>query len=389
MISTRARRIPQDPPETSPRQDALQLAALVRDCELAGIARQACVVRLSRLTRDRVQPQHFRLARAALEPLAHAERARLFVLPNQDLVAVWRGPAETALLTVRTAISHLFADVESEEGEALWEELSLPQDSTRLLRLAETPKPAARIAASGGLPLDLTSLALLEARLARVDVARFARRQPVCAMQKDGSFRLQWERRLLCVEELVETLLPGAAPRAEPWLYRRLTRSLDRRALALLAAPGELDNARPFGLELNVSSILAPEFLRFDAALPLSLRGQVILELQPADVLSDPAACLFARDFVRARGYRLLLQDVTAESLPMFPLPRIGLDFVHLRWSEPVARMSAAAFGTAPQTIVLADADGEDAIAWGRAQGIGLFQGAKAIETHRTGGRTR
>ena len=159
--------------------------------------------------------------------------------------------------------------------------------------------------------------------------------------------------------------------------------------LALLAAPGELDSARPFAVELNVSSILAPEFLRFDAALPLDLRGQVILELQPADVLSDPAAFLFARDFVRARGYRLLLQDLTVESLPMFPLPRIGLDFLQLRWSAEVAALDAASSGTAPPSIVLTGADDDDAIAWGRAQGLSLFQGAKAIEPPRPPGRAR
>ena len=53
----------------------------------------------------------------------------------------------------------------------------------------------------------------------------------------------------------------------DPWLFRRLTRTLDRRMLSLLASPGRIDVAYgPFALDLNVASLLSPEFLRFDAS---------------------------------------------------------------------------------------------------------------------------
>ncbi len=82
-------------------------------------------------------------------------------------------------------------------------------------------------------------------------------------------------------------LAPGYDLQAEPWLFRRLTRTLDRRMLALLASPGELAAAGPFSVTLNIASLLGADFLRFDAALPTPLRGRVSVALNPADLVAD------------------------------------------------------------------------------------------------------
>jgi hypothetical protein len=217
----------------------------------------------------------------------------------------------------------------------------------------------------------------LETGLATVDVARFVRRRRICSLAADGRFHLEWEQRLLSVSELGETLMPDRAVQSEPWLYRRLTRTLDQRMLALLAAPLELRDAGPFSVALNVGSVLSPAFLRFDAALPVLLRGRVVLELLPADVLADPGAFIFARDFAHERGYRLLLREMNADLLGVFPLARIGLDLLQLRWREPLAAEGAPALHD-PANTVLMRADAPEAVEWGRSRGIALFQGRMA-----------
>ena len=63
--------------------------------------------------------------------------------------------------------------------------------------------------------------------------------------------------------------------RADPWLFRRLTRTFDRRMLALLASPEELRLAGPLGIDLNVASVLSPAFLRFDGG----VAGGVALDM--------------------------------------------------------------------------------------------------------------
>ncbi len=385
MIAAIRRREPRPVADDAMNSDALQLATLVRECVVAGIGRRACVVYLSRLPAERAKPHHLRLVRAAMEPLAHADRARMFALPNQDLVAVWRGPAEVALATSRTAIAHLFGEGDDAGTAApvLWEELDLPKDAARLLAIAERPKGMSEaLPPTAAPPLDPAALAKMEAGLNQADMSRFARRRQVCLRLPDGRFRLRWEKRYLSVDEMAESLVPNHSPQADPWLFRRLTRTLDRRMLALLSAPGELADAGPFAINLNVSSILAPEFLRFDRALPVGLRGQVVLDLLPADVLSDPGAFLFARDFARSRGYRILLRGITADLLALFPSTRMGVDHLQLRWAPDLIGSACRIEAAEARVIILGHVDSPEAIAWGVGQGITTFQGSLAVAAH-------
>ena len=370
------------------RTGAERLRALVAQSAGAGIPRRALLMRLSQLPAELARPHHLRLARAALDPLTVADRARRFDLPNGDLAIVWRGEAVAALGASLDAVQHLFADQADRLPDPLAFVVSfhLPEEAGALLRAVEesllppgdragagSPGPAAPA------PLDLPALAALEAALARADVARFGRRDPVCELLPQGGFRLRWEKRALSVAEIAVSLLPGRAVRADPWLFRRLTRTLDRRMLALLAAPQELRGAGPLGLNLSVSSILSPEFLRFDANLPAALRGQVVIDLLPADIMTDPATFLFARDFARDRGYRLLLRGITTELLDLFPLRRTGLDLLRLRWSPELVRRGPELMLPDAGNIVLSRADTAEALAWGREQGILLYQGRATL----------
>jgi len=103
------------------------------------------------------------------------------------------------------------------------------------------------------------------------------------------------------------------------------------------------------------------------------LRGKVLLGIAPCDALADPAAFLFAREFARARGYRLLLRQVGADLLSVLPLDRTGLDLLQLAWSPALRE---ARLPTPPACIVLAGADCREAVAWGRSLGVEFFQGA-------------
>lgn len=369
------------PPPASRPEDARRLAALVRDCAASGVSRQVLLLRLSDLPERRSRPHHLQLARDALTPLAGAARAQFFQLPNADLAVVWRGETR-ALRASLDALALLFADDPAfgPDPMGVATTLALPEDGELVLRAiaesiaARQPRPALHAI---GQPLDPATLASLERAVAQADMSRFARRAPICRTGPEG-FRLAWEHRFLSDAELFETMLPDRAPRADPWLFRRLTRALDRRMLALLSAAEELRGVPPFSLDLNVANLMGAEFLRFDANLPANLRGHVVVNLRPEDIVGDLPAFCFARDFVRLRGYRLLLHDIEASQLALLPADALGLDFVLLRHSPALAATPLAAMPE-PDRIVLAQADTPAAIAWGREQGITLFQGRLAM----------
>jgi hypothetical protein len=363
------------------REAARQLEALVHETVSSGAARQALLLRLSTLPRALAQPHHLRLAVEALEPLAAADRARLFLLPNHDAAIVWRGAAPAALAECRDRLRTLLADAPPGHGaDAITRHLALPDQADTLLdAIAASLLPApAPIATTPRAPLDLAALAALEAALARADLSRFARRRPVCALSPGAGLALAWEMRLFSLAELADTLAPDRDLKAAPWLFRRLTRTLDHRMMALLSAPQELHRAGPFGLALNIASLLSPAFLRFDAALPARLRGHVVIALRPDDLLADPPAFIFARGFAQARGYRLLLAGITTATAGAFPPEAIGIDHVQLAWQPGLATGSPALLGLPPARIVLAGTDTTAALDWARAQGIPWVSGALA-----------
>jgi len=368
------------------------LESLVRDCTAAGVARRVMLLRTDLLPPRLTRADRLQLAQTALDPLMAAERARAHALPSDRLAVSWRGDAPALLQRSLGTLERLLGE-HGRPGEAPLQDVvrlfDLPRDGDALLEAAGSeggpgaapfhPNAAAEAPLSL-MPLDAAALSVLEAQLATADMARFARRTPVCRV--DGSrVHLSWEQRHLSVSELTATLAPGYSAQADAWLFRRLTRVLDRRMLALLSAPRELRGAGPFSVNLNVASVLSPEFLRFDAALPSALHGRVVLDIQPADLLADPAAFVFARDFARTRGYRVQLRDVTAALLPLLRLPRMELDFVQLRWSANLAAADPVLLQAGTAQWVLGEANEAVAVRWGKDQGISLFQGRAVTMT--------
>jgi hypothetical protein len=356
-----------------------RLRALVANCSHAGVTRQALLLRLDRLPASLARPHHLRLAEAALSPLLRASRAELFRLPGPRLAMVWRGDAEVALLDVVDALDHLLDDAPA-SAPALPELVGLfdlPDDGDLLLAamedgVAPEPPPPQEAATK----LDPASLTLLEASLAHADVSRFARRRAVWRLQRRQA-SLAWEERTLSVGELADGLVPGHDLEGEPWLFRRLTRTLDRRLLALLASPGELAHARPFALDLNLTSIVGAEFLRFDDSLSPNLRGRVVLALTPADVVADAGLFGFACGFARARDYRLMLRGATPGLLRVLPGVAMGMDYLSIPWSSSLPGDTAWLLDSySADCLILTDCDTESALDWGTDHGIGLMMGA-------------
>lgn len=361
------------------------LTTLVRDCSVSGVGRKALLLRTDLLPPRLSRPHHLRLAQEALIPLLDADRACRYELDHARLAISWRGNTPDRLRRALEHLEHLLLDapLEAPAMPELARLFDLPEDGAALLALASSPSVEsrrqrdadARVVPPAPLPpIDPAMLESMEARLTGANVARFARRRAVCRMDT-GSFETAWETRFLSVHELMDELAPGCNPFGDIWLFRRLTRMLDRRMLSLLSTAAELRGAGPFGLDLNVGGVLSAEFLKFDAALPAHLRGHAVLNLTPEDVMADLPAYRFARAFARARGYRILLRGLTPLLLSILDLPSLDLDFVELRWSPGLVGLDPALLRAGTARWVLSRADEAGAIRWGGSVGIGLFGG--------------
>jgi hypothetical protein len=99
-----------------------------------------------------------------------------------------------------------------------------------------------------------------------------------------------------------------------------------------------------------------------------------VLALPAEEALAEPEAFAFARDFVRARGYRLALDLPGPGLLGVLPFGRLGVDMLRLRWSPDLAA-AAPGLPPGPEQVVLTGADRAAAIGWGWEAGITLFEG--------------
>lgn len=364
-------------PFVGPRgADALALAHFLREAVAAGTVREVLHLRLGTLTDRMRQTHHHRLVRDALAPLMRPTRARVFELPNGDIVAI-APPEGRHLGEVQEALGTLFAA----EGAMPFARRRLPEEAAALLAAVEeslTPGQSAPrwpVPKEDGAPISAADLVALERGLGHASLARFLVRRPVCRLAPgEAGPEVAWEDWSLDWAELCATLMPGADPALAPALFRRLRRLADRRLLNELARPEDARRLGPAGLSLAPETVAEPEFLRFDAVLGPERRGRMTVSFAAGDALADPAGFAFARDFCRLRGWRVALDLAAPALLPALPLEGLQVDLLRLRWSAALPAFAAAL----PQdraAVVLAGADRAVAIGWGWEAGITLFEG--------------
>lgn len=361
-------------------QDALALAALVREAVAAGAEREALHLRMAGLNTLLKAEHHHRLVRETLQPLLRPTRARLFELPNGDVVAVV--PARSGhIAAVTQALETLLAGDPALAGNS-WTTLRLPQQAAQLLAVVEDSLgPGAEAAGPppGEDGFDSTILAELERGLASASMAAHLRQRPVMRLRPGGEGpEPAWQEYRVATAELCHALQPGRNLATAPCLQRRLRRLLDRRMLAELARPEDVRRMGRVGLSLTVPGLTEPEFLRFDGMLGQEGRREVTIGLSVSELLADPEGFGFVTAFCRARGYRLALEEVEAATLALLPLPRLGMDLVKLRFSPALALLGPRAMAllpSEPDAVVLTGVDRAAAVGWGWEQGITLFQG--------------
>ena len=378
------------PPPGSPRA-ALDLAALVRETVQADAPREVLHLRLGALDPALRRPHHRRLLRDALVAAIDLTWARVFDLPNGDVVAIARPPAAP----LDGAAAMLRGALEAAGAPAV-RRLRLPEEAALLLTAAAEslglepgaagpPPPAA-----GGPPLGSAALAAAERALAAADLDPVTVAQAVCRLDPGGgAAEPLWEDRRIDWPALAALVLPGRDLAAAPGLARRFARAAEARLLARLTRPAAQAEWRAMGLVLSPATLDGAAFARFAAALPAGRHGELTLALRPGDLLADPGAAARIGPALRRHGFRPALDDATPGLLALLSPARLGLEVVRLRWTPALPgaapRALRALIAARPEGVVLAGVDRPAAIAWGWEAGIRLFQGP-LVERRRRGG---
>lgn len=364
--------------------------------------RRAVVIHLSRLRPGNRLSHHIRIAVNTFEALVKQFDGQIFLLGNADIVFVCKSATIAALDDAVMRVRYLFSEdplasgTEEEPGEfATWFDLGHQYESFLALARglveeeARRHKRHAAIAASGERgpqkpPLAPKMLGELVGAIAQADLSNMLRRQAVFTLEPGVPPKPLFHETYISIADLAVAVMPRYDLAADRWLFRYLTQTLDRRMLAMLRRGHERITATAFSLNLNVATLLSPEFLEFDSSLKTGARGSIVIELDKTDIYSDIGAYLFARDFARERGYRICLDGATDLTLPFIDRERLGLDLVKMFWSADMMEIGGSPRGDALRDsiervgrtrLILARCDSEAAVRFGLTLGISSFQG--------------
>jgi hypothetical protein len=378
--------------------DELLLGFITRlDRHRAG--RMACELHLGLLRPYHQQPHHLRIVRKTMEPLTRRFDAGIYEVHNKSVVVVTKGAVLADIEQYVAQVRALFSEDPLFIGEdqsqfCSWYDLERDYDALlrRARQLTEDRKAAdssddqvpANRPIPGGAAIRPTHLEQIERAIEHADLANILRRQDVCAVIPGLRPEPMFHELYFSMYYLAQTLLPGHNVTSDDFLFRHLTRVLDRRMLALMMQRELFPMLRTAALNLNVRTVLAAEFMEFDKATNIKDRGSLAIELPALDIMNEPEEYLFARDFLKERGYKIVLDGVKHLNLPLIDRDWLGFDFVKVTWTPSLLDDAATQRGEAlkaavsrigRERVVLCRVDSEDGLKAGEALGITLYQG--------------
>ena len=216
------------------------------------------------------------------------------------------------------------------------------------------------------------------------DLSSFVRRQPVCFAPPGIPPQPLFHELYISIGDLTKAVLPRYNLTANRWLFQHLTQVLDQRMRALLTSKKEIRQVKDFSLNLNIASVLSPEFLQFDRDMGAEVRGTIAIEVQPVDIFADFGAFLFARDFLKDRGYKLCIDGLKHLTLPLMNRDWLGVDLLKFHWGFDLIddlggaraqQLKEVVDRIGRDRLILSRCDSPDAAKAGAALGITMYQG--------------
>ncbi|NQU60502.1 MAG: hypothetical protein HQ512_05185 [Rhodospirillales bacterium] len=392
------------PEKQLPSQENL-LLDYMRRLENKREGRKVVHLHLSLLRPGNRREQHIRTAAANFEQLVQSMDAQVFIIKNADMFIAYKDTAHPQVETIVQQIRYLFDgdplivdEDTSEQKFSTWFDAEQDYDvilsTVQGLAQAEKKRHAevrnrmdARSALKAkqeqGEPLTPRVLARVETALSRADLSNLVRRQFICRVDDEMVPEQIFSELFISIKDLRETMLPDVNLVANRWLFQHLTTTLDMRMLSMLTKTDGISLSGDISFNVNVATILSPEFQSFDDNITAGRRGAMIIELQKEDIFCDLSAYVFAREFVQEKGYKVLLDGLTVETIEIIDRESLGADLAKVIWHPDLvdggddlhAKIRSIVKRGGPDRLIMCRCDNREAIDFGRSMGINMFQG--------------
>ena len=334
----------------------------------------------------------------------------IFGLPNDDMIVIYNKQAEEEILACLIKIRYTFHDdplfkdaIDLEQVgfikyfDLVTEEGALKEAIKQAMANAELQFGAKDMVSAAPtnsfrrqrmevrkLRRELTPDVLdkIQRALIMTDFSSLIRRQSVCAVIGKSSPQVLFDEVFVSIGDLRDTLAPDIDLASNPWLFLDLASTLDKRVLVHVIRHDDGALTNNFSLNLNISTVLSDEFLEFDENINSSMRSNIVLEFQLADIFSDIKAYLLAKTFAQYRGYKVCIDGITVDKLQYLNRANLGADLIKIIWHpsfmdvinddkhfmDYVNRAERA-------KMILCRVDDPNAVEVGNSLGINMYQG--------------
>ncbi len=338
-------------------------------------------------------------------PLVRESQAKIFVMPNEDVLVIFNNHVKDAIASTLVRINFLlhddvkikassgleecgvavFYDLAKEEADFSKKIVTVCHAVTEVKPvLQEDRKSSFFNTSTRHYHKELTTemLSKVQKIISVADFSSFIRRQAICAVIGKAAPMRVFEEVFVSIPDLRDSLLPEVEITANPWLFLALTETLDRRVLEIISRHDDGSLVGNFSVNINVSTILSDDFLRFDESINSSMRQSIILELQLVDIFSDIRSFILAKTFAKVRGYKICIDGITADKLKYLNRTNLDCDLMKIVWSHALldifnedAHFMDYMNKAERAKIILCRIDDAAAIEAGNSLGINLYQG--------------
>jgi hypothetical protein len=353
--------------------------------------RLALHLHLSRLAPANREEGRIRIAFRLFESMVDAVRGQMFLLTNSDIVLICKDARISELDAMVYKLRALFSTdpltyAESQDGRdrfVTYYDLEADYDAFFSLcgqmvadskKTADTQRTATQIQS-----LDARTLTSVLERIGTTDIAGVVRRQACIVINEKMTAEVAFQEFFMSIADLQKVLAPDVNILSNRWLFQHLSQVLDLRVLSVLMDSGFRKMPTAFSLNLNMATIETPVFQQFEAA----IRGKagLVVEFQLLDIFNDLDGFMRARDKLRQRGHRSVLDGMSPVTLQFMDAELFDTDFIKVSWSPDMiddiktAEIQHALGPVGFERVILSRCDTETSISWGLSQGIRMFQG--------------
>lgn len=300
------------------------------------------------LLKDKSHLDLMSIKRAMQETADQSSYLQVFSLSNDDIIVLYKGIKFSLISDVCSKIEKLLLSRTAMEKRNPYGEDSLYSIMELSLNFVSVIRFIEALQADGGVeqqqetkpPITLEELGKIERAVQMFDLSPFMLNQPVANIHNAEANEFEYFELYIAIKALEERLSPQYDITANKWLFSYFTANLDMSVLKALNYGVDFLRGRRIGLNLNLSTILSASFIKFDERLTTDLRGNVVLEINKADLVENIAMYKEVVDFASSRGYQICIDGLNDFWVTHMDLEFMAADYAKIFWSPEMDQMS-------------------------------------------------